>query len=677
MGSHLRTQHGLTRPSPASSKKFKADSKKQKHLEHLMVLVAVANAYPFDSFFESASMLRFVRALEPLFSVPCAKTAKDRVMDYASQLRIDISKQLKESQAISLTTDMWSKHGRSFMGLTAKVLTKDAKVEFYSLGLLEFSGDHSAASLESGFNEILARFDANFSGATLTTDNASNMRAFAKRVGLQYVPCFAHLLQLVVRAGLDRVKEVKALVKKANCLALFLRQYTRARIALREAQKNANRQERMIPLRNDTRWSSTYLMLHAILQEQEIIQQILDHDIHVKIIVSTRVVRSDDAEESAFEDIAPFGDYGEATNEGNAPVTAAAEVNHAADDVTGPVSGILPKGKTGQVDEEDAVPARLSNKDVKLSAKEWDSLTDLVNFLQEFAFLTDTYQGNDMHISDVVVAVSALMSMFDDKRTDSSLIQDIKTAMKDKAMDMMVPFCSKTDPKGTILDPNGNFWLCFALDPRFAHDTERTPQATVASINMMLQASQPRVGHTEEAQGAEPVRSVQDAALTSPPRIGATPSPSRPSKTSPRQGALAPRLAADAFEQDAGPPAKRKYEGSKLATLLNQAHKQTPSVVCTNEYDMFLHSLKHTTEAEKADPIAWWVKMKTTLPTLAPVAIKLLMTQPTEVPSERLFSAAGRTFSKFRTRLSGELLGDLLLVHDNAPVLKEDRRDKK
>ena len=92
---------------------------------------------------------------------------------------------------------------------------------------------------------------------------------------------------------------------------------------------------------------------------------------------------------------------------------------------------------------------------------------------------------------------------------------------------------------------------------------------------------------------------------------------------------------------------------------------------------MFHHSLRHTTGPEKEDTIAWWVKMKTTLPTLAPVAIKLLMTQPTEVPSERLFSAAVRAFRKFRTRLSGEMLRDLLFVHDNDPVLKADRRDKK
>ena len=107
-----------------------------------------------------------------------------------------------------------------------------------------------------------------------------------------------------------------------------------------------------------------------ILQEQEIIRQILDDDIHAKIIVSTR---SDDNEESALEDMAPFDEDGvnNATNEGNAPVTAAAEVNHAASAATGPVS-VTAEGKTVQVDE-DAVRARLSNKDVKLSAEEWDA----------------------------------------------------------------------------------------------------------------------------------------------------------------------------------------------------------------------------------------------------------------------------------------------------------------
>ncbi len=89
------------------------------------------------------------------------------------------------------------------------------------------------------------------------------------------------------------------------------------------------------------------------------------------------------------------------------------------------------------------------------SKDEADDVADLVNFLQEFAFLTETYQSNDMHISNVVVAVTAVMLIFEDEESDSVLIQNIMTSMKAKAIDMVVPFGSKTDPKGTILDPTG------------------------------------------------------------------------------------------------------------------------------------------------------------------------------------------------------------------------------
>ena len=100
------------------------------------------------------------------------------------------------------------------MGVTARCLNRDHQVEYLSLGLFEFSGSHSAEQLQKAFTEVVKRFIQLDKVDALTTDNASNMRAFAKRLGLTHVPCFAHLLQLVVRAGLGKVPQVKALVKK-------------------------------------------------------------------------------------------------------------------------------------------------------------------------------------------------------------------------------------------------------------------------------------------------------------------------------------------------------------------------------------------------------------------------------------------------------------------------------
>jgi hypothetical protein len=66
----------------------------------------------------------------------------------------------------------------------------------------------------------------------------------------------------------------------------------------------------------------------------------------------------------------------------------------------------------------------------------------------------------------------------------------------------------------------------------------------------------------------------------------------------------------------------------------------------------------------------WWCIKQQQYPFLAKIAIRLLAIPATLAPSERLFSTAGITIAKERSRLSPTSVGELVFIHDAVPALE-------
>jgi hypothetical protein len=73
---------------------------------------------------------------------------------------------------------------------------------------------------------------------------------------------------------------------------------------------------------------------------------------------------------------------------------------------------------------------------------------------------------------------------------------------------------------------------------------------------------------------------------------------------------------------------------------------------------------------ELSNPLHWWRYNSSRFPRLAALARKLLAIQATSAPSERLFSAAGLTIAKDRSRLTQDNAAMLIFLHDNLPVVR-------
>lgn len=121
---------------------------------------------------------------------------------------------------------------------------------------------------------------------------------------------------------------------------------------------------------------------------------------------------------------------------------------------------------------------------------------------------------------------------------------------------------------------------------------------------------------------------------------------------------LSPPAAPAAAE--AQPPAKKK---SKLLRHLPSNRTQPASTPTTpSEIEMYLNA---PTLDEDANPLDYWRQHQTQFPTLCQLAKRYLAIPASSAPVERLFSIAGRIFSKERSCLSDVRFEELMFVKCN------------
>ncbi|CAM9650060.1 unnamed protein product, partial [Laminaria digitata] len=63
---------------------------------------------------------------------------------------------------------------------------------------------------------------------------------------------------------------------------------------------------------------------------------------------------------------------------------------------------------------------------------------------------------------------------------------------------------------------------------------------------------------------------------------------------------------------------------------------------------------------DDTDPLVWWEERSATLPLLRELALRILCVPASSASSERLFSKAGLTLTKQRSRLTGRRVAQLV-----------------
>ena len=106
-----------------------------------------------------------------------------------------------------------------------------------------------------------------------------------------------------------------------------------------------------------------------------------------------------------------------------------------------------------------------------------------------------------------------------------------------------------------------------------------------------------------------------------------------------------------------------RAQGSAMSMLLgdNYSAPQQQSDPQA-EVDNFL---RRPSPSLESNPLDWWKRNQTCFPRLAPLARQYLCIPGTSVPSERIFSAAGLTVNRLRSRLTPEHVDMLIFLNKN------------
>eukprot|EP00924_Labyrinthula_sp_SR-Ha-C_P000696 augustus_masked-scaffold_7-processed-gene-1.50-mRNA-1 protein AED:0.42 eAED:0.42 QI:0/-1/0/1/-1/1/1/0/498 len=195
-------------------------------------------------------------------------------MKRMEHLFIEKIKQEVDLELFCLVIDGWAHQGYSFNGVYL-CFDKMKKMTFRLLGVLPLEKETQRASdIVPFLKNLMNKFALDESLlVAIVADSTNTNKKVCRDLGTQFVGCLSHRVALGVRAfiksqpelseGLDKVQLLFRKIKKSKKLTAALRKYT----------------DKVVVLRNVTRWSGNFLMMKRYLDIWMFIAQIRDDEV--------------------------------------------------------------------------------------------------------------------------------------------------------------------------------------------------------------------------------------------------------------------------------------------------------------------------------------------------------------------------------------------------------------
>ena len=287
-----------------------------------------------------------------------------------------------------------------------------------------------------------------------------------------------------------------------------------------------------------------------------------------------------------------------------------------------------------QVKESLCLYASTNNKIPQLTSEEWMIIEKLIGLLRPFEEATKELSAADVSISSVIPLIATLEKIVNDLDSSDEHIGDTIAVLKDELI-----------RKFSGLENEMLFATATFMDPRYKvkfFKNTSTKERVIQHILDLLVDSQTDASFKSRCQNAKRVR------------LNETEDSETHNKSVSLKETMSLLMDTSDSEEDDIP----------LLTFQNPVHLLIRKTV--TEYSA------EKRVANDVDPLTWWKgnKERFGYGLLFPVVRQYLVTPPTSVPSERMFSGAGLLYTPHRNRLEGEKASKLLFLKFNIPLLK-------
>ncbi|XP_036346574.1 zinc finger BED domain-containing protein 1-like [Rhagoletis pomonella] len=232
--------------------------------------MVVKDLQPF-SVVEDTGFKDLLTYLEPGYKIPSRYILSNTLLDaHYSDAQKRLKEELQSVKHISITTDGWtSRATTSYQAVTAHYLL-NWELKSALLGCFECHERHTAEYIKNELCNLLSYWEIQSKIFVSVTDNAANMKAAIRLAKIEHLPCVAHTLNLVVRAGLQD-SEIERLIKKIKAIVEHFHRSPVATKKLITIQEQMRPNQTLLKLKMDvvTRWNSALDMIERICLLQE------------------------------------------------------------------------------------------------------------------------------------------------------------------------------------------------------------------------------------------------------------------------------------------------------------------------------------------------------------------------------------------------------------------------
>ncbi|XP_053575545.1 zinc finger BED domain-containing protein 6-like [Bombina bombina] len=281
-----------------SGQKYPPNHERVRQINFKVAKMLAIDMLPFK-FVEGQGFRELMQSVVPRWQIPSRHYfSRKGVPEIHKIVLQNVGKQLEMSECnkVHITTDMWtSPQGADYMTVTAHwvsfAVSNDSNEYVSSRPMRRISyrkhatlcmnsferKNHNAANILNKLNEVINDWflPRSLTVGFVASDNGSNIVCALKNGQMIHVPCFAHILNLVVNKFLSDSTHIHDMLNASRKICSHFHRSYHAQNSLLTLQENNNLPRHQLIIDVSTRWNSTFDMLQRLYEQRKAIIEYL------------------------------------------------------------------------------------------------------------------------------------------------------------------------------------------------------------------------------------------------------------------------------------------------------------------------------------------------------------------------------------------------------------------